>query len=102
MFVLNFDLDCWITKWIDITYKYLWIVSFFMVIYNLFNSFFGQNILFMISFDKDISNIFILNRHFGHLDFSTTVVLQSSDGLALLPDDQTYSVVRYRDDVRVW
>jgi len=87
MFILNLDLDGWLAKWINISNENLGIICFFMIIYNLFYGFFSQNILFVISLDKNISDIFVLNRDFSDLNFSSTVILKSPDSLPALSDN---------------
>ena len=102
MFVLDTDLDSRVTKWIDVTYEYLGIISFFMITDNLLNCFLRLYVFFMISLDKNIPDVFIFDWHFCYLNFCTRVILQATDCLSRLTDDETHGVVRHWDDISVW
>jgi hypothetical protein len=101
MFILDLDLNCWLTKRVNISNEYLRIISFFVVVNNLLYSLFCKNILVVVCLDKNIPNIFVLDRDLCNLNFSSTVILQPSDGLPTLPNNESNCVIWHRYDVSI-
>jgi hypothetical protein len=72
-----------------------------MVVDYFINSFFGCDILLMLCFNKHISYILALDRHFSYLDLCSTFILKSSNCLTTFTDDETNCVVRNWNDISV-
>ena len=53
----------------------------------------------MISFDEDIPHIGALNLCLGDLNFGATFILESTDGLAILANNESDRIIRYRHDI---
>ena len=70
-----------------------------MFIYNLINCLFGYYVLLVIRLDEYISNIRILDLTFCHLNFGAALILQSTDCLAILANNEAHCVVWDGNDV---
>lgn len=99
MFILDLDLKIRFSEWVHISDKYLRVICLFVIINNLFDGFFCKNILFVVSLDKNVPDIFVLDRDFCDLDFGSAVVLESSNSLSTLTDNEPYSVVWYWNNI---
>lgn len=56
----------------------------------------------MRSFDKYIPHISVLYLHFGNLDSSSTLILQTANRLPILSNNKTNSIIWYWDRVCIW
>ena len=89
----------WSTEWTDFSDEYTHFCLTRVLIDHGFDSLLCKDILFMVTFDKNVSYVRVLDFAFCNLNFGATFILKASNRLALLSNDQPNSVVRNRNDI---